>query len=296
MLTTGCTAGLALRHFLAPPVCPVLGTLPFDTWLPTLEGLIANTWVHMNSHTNVLFLVTAACAGLLWVVIPTFRHRAVNAFQVAAALTVAAIVILLFMATRIHVRDNECAFRYAVQATLFLEIGLVSIIVGPPYLAAGRFGRQLISVGAVIGFVAAMVVGYGFPSFSAVRADLTIMLPPGTEQTRSLSAAEVIDERCTHVAGDYWQVWPVVFQANLTMADRHMHRLVWGVTLRSTPTQACWNQIPLREMRVAVPPGPDPAAIQYLRDYGFPPLVVVKKLSTIWVMRPRSIAENGDGE
>jgi hypothetical protein len=42
-------------------------------------------------------------------------------------------------------------------------------------------------------------------------------------------------------------------------------------------------------MRVAVLPGDDPLAALYLKDCGFPPLVVAEKLPTIWVLRPKSV-------
>jgi hypothetical protein len=126
-------------------------------------------------------------------------------------------------------------------------------------------------------FLLALHASYGVPSLAAFRADL--------DRTLGTYTADVLDAHCTHVAGDYWKVWPTVFHANLVLHERGQPNQVWGVTLRSSPTASRWQQLPLDQVRVAVPVG-DPQAENYLRCYGFGPMLVAEKRATVWVLQP----------
>jgi hypothetical protein len=300
LLVVGGAGGLVLRRYLAPRVGTDFGSLPPAEWLSTLRQLVRNTWFYLNPAVGPFFLAAAGGAGLLWAVIPAQRRRSLNAFRAAAALTLAAVLLALFMATRLHVRTNLFAFRYLAQSVLFFQTGLLALAVGPPCLAARGAARKGTYAGASALLAAAAIFAYGFPSFAGVRADLAVRrlptplatgLLPTFQPVPGMSADEILAAECTHVAGDYWQVWPAVFETNLKMADRHVNRVVWGVTFRSSPTRRYWSRTPLESMRVAVPPGDDPLAALYLKDCGFPLLVVAEKLPTIWVLRPKSVVD-----
>ncbi len=301
LLAVGCAGGLVLRRYLAPRIDTNFGALPAAEWLPTLKQLVRNSWFYLNPAVGPFFLAAGGGAALLWAAIPAYRRWSLNAFRAAAALALAAVLLALFIATRLHVQCNLCAFRYLAQSVLFLQIGLLAVAVGPPCLAAGGAARRGTYAGAAVLLIAAAIYAYGFPSFAGVRADLAIRrlptpaangLLPTFEPGPGMSADDILAAGCTHVAGDYWQVWPAVFETNLKMADRHADRVVWGVTFRSSPTRRYWSRTPLEMIRVAVPPGDDPLAELYLKDYGFPALVVAEKLPTIWVLRPKSIVEH----
>jgi len=114
-----------------------------------------------------------------------------------------------------------------------------------------------------------------------------------------MSADEILDARCTHIAGGYWQVWTAMFDANLALRDQGERRVVWGITTRSGPTQRYWSRIPPDQMRVAIPAGGslpgEPSPEDYLKAYGYPKFVVVEKRSTIWVLRPEPVAQTARG-
>ncbi|HVS38418.1 MAG TPA: hypothetical protein VMS17_22865 [Gemmataceae bacterium] len=300
LLAVGFAGGLLVRRLLAKTTASEFGTLPASQWLPTLGQLSRNTWFYLNPAVGPLFLAAVAAATLLWLAIPALRRLSGNAFRSAAALGLAGGLLALFLATRVHVQISACAFRYLALSVLFLQTGLLAVVVGPLCLAAGGMTRKGIGAAAAVLLAVAAVVGFGVPSLAGVRADLAVRHLPKParhgllatfEPGPGMSADDIVVAGCTHVAGDYWQVWPAVFEANMKIADQRGRRVVWGVTNRSSPTRRYWRRTPPEQMRVAVPPGDDPKAAAYLAAYGFPPLVVVEKRPTIWVMRPKSVVQ-----
>jgi hypothetical protein len=97
--------------------------------------------------------------------------------------------------------------------------------------------------------------------------------PPQNDFTKTLTAKygpmadAVRAARCTHVSGDYWDVWPTVFVANAQAMDDGTDERVWGVTFRSSPTASHWRTIPRERLRVATFAG-DPNADRFLPMLG----------------------------
>jgi hypothetical protein len=50
----------------------------------------------------------------------------------------------------------------------------------------------------------------------------------------------LLDNHCTHVLGDYWEVWGKVFHANLTQYESGSSQVLWGLTFRSQVTRDLW--------------------------------------------------------
>jgi hypothetical protein len=258
-------------------------------WWFALVELIRNTRASLTPLYWPLFLALVAGTGLLLLGVPAVRRHAAVAVSAAATLAAAGLVSGVFMASRAHVLANRCNFRYAIPSVFFWEAALLVLGLAPLSLAAGpRVRRALSAAGAAL-VVAAALVSYGWPSVSGVRAAL--LHPPGPpgDPRAALDVADLLAARCTHIAGDYWKVWPAVYRVNLARAERGDRAVVWGVTYRSRPTQPLWAQVPLEETRLAVPAGGDPEADLYLQRFEFPPLVVVEKRPTIWVLRPRDV-------
>src|SRR5262249_61076806 len=113
--------------------------------------------------------------------------------------------------------------RSSRPAGLLVRAALAVAAVTPLCAALGRrgcIGLYLVTTPILLG---AAVAGYGLPSPAGVRADLDRLLGTRTE--------DILAGRCTHVAGDYWKVWPAVFHANLVLYERAESRTVWGVTV-----------------------------------------------------------------
>jgi len=119
---------------------------------------------------------------------------------------------------------------------------------------------------------------HGRPGVDVVRAALRDSIGKYTP--------EVLDSGCTHVAGEYWHVWPTMFYANLILADRGEPARVWGLAFRCQPTSERWARVPPADTRIAEIIGDEPHTASTLADYRLPPLVCERELKTIRVMRP----------
>jgi hypothetical protein len=111
---------------------------------------------------------------------------------------------------------------------------------------------------------------------------------------------DILAADCTHVSGDYWHVWPAVFHANMTLADRGEDRVVWGLTIRSNATRPLWRGVPLDETRVGwlLPPGhpepPDDTAVFWRED--FPAARKAGERRTLWVYVPTPVRVASSGK
>jgi hypothetical protein len=135
----------------------------------------------------------------------------------------------------------------------------------------------------------AAALSYGLPSLGGVYRDLDPYYGAATTPPQ-LATRELLESGCTHVAGDYWKVWPAAFRAHLALYDRGEPRVVWGVSERSGPTHRYWSAIPRDRMRVAVAAGGDPKAEIFLNHYRLAPLVLAEKRDSVWLLRPAELA------
>jgi hypothetical protein len=278
----------------APSLWPAAwGRLACNTWTAVLDG----TWVTHSDNIDFLKPLLSgwrgAALGVLaaGVAILFMRPwpRIQGARRAALALSGAALLYAVAIATVRWVAVYSFHCRYGIPAVFFLLSVPAVLAAAPAAVLRGR-ARQALFVMSAPALLLGATAGYGGPSRAGVRADLASLrglasFPAGFVAAR---AADVLEGRCTHVAGGYAAVWPVVFLANLTLADRSSDRTVWGLSGRCLPTWDSWGRLPPEDMRPALLTDgsrPDPDGEFYLNGF-FPPLTVVERRATLWVLRP----------
>jgi hypothetical protein len=302
LLGLGFLVGMGFREYRLRQVPPPnhiaqFGTLPPEQWWATLKGLLRNTRSFLAPSSWPLLVAGLAAAGLLLLALPAVRRQASAAMRAAAALLLAAALITLFMATRTWVQVNLYFFRYLLPAVFFVQAALIAVAVAPLAAALGRRARKALAGLTVLLLLLATFYGYGFPSLHRVRIDLGLdpnpiagsrvpaLLGPGRDD---IVTDEVLTAHCTHIAGDYWKVYPALFRANQTLYNRGEHRTIWGLTDRCQLMYDLWKSMPPEQLCVAVPAGGDPQAEAFFKVYGLPPLTVVERRSSVWILRPTS--------
>jgi hypothetical protein len=288
LLAAACAGGFLLRALVSEGVTR-FGGLPVRDWPVTLYRMLANTWINLAPQLWPLTLAVLGIAGGLLLLLPSLRRHAGTPLRGALAVAAAAAGIALFTATRQWVPANLYMFRYLLVSCFYLQAAVCIVAAAPLAAALGPRLRHALAVLTVAALVAAVGQTYGRPSLRGVRRDLAVQhvsTCTSIDPLDGMSPEEILDARCTHVAGDYYKVWPAVFLANLTLRERGEPGAIWGVTLRSQPTAGKWQRIPREAVRVAIPAGGDAAADFFLHHYNFPALEVTERRATIWVLRP----------
>jgi hypothetical protein len=282
LLGLGFGAGFLLMRLVHIACRTGLGTQPVTQWGETWVQLAGNAWADLAPHGWPVFLGGMALAGVLALAVPCLRRHALRAWTLAAALAGAALLYFLFLGTREWMALNSCCARYTRPSIFLLQAAL--LVAGLVPLGAALPGAVRKSLGALAVplLLLAAVFGYGYPSLENARRQL--------DHTLGLCTNDILAARCTHVAGNYWTVWPVVFHANLAQYEQGQTAPVWGITTRCEETLGRWRDMPRDAARIAVAAGGDADADPYLSAIGFPVLEVAEKRPTVWVLRSPAVA------
>jgi hypothetical protein len=300
LLSLGFLAGMGFREYRLRQVPPPnhiaqFDTLPPDQWWITLKGLVENTHRYLAPSIWPQVLIGLAAAGLLLLVLPAVRRQAALPLRAAVAVLLAAGLVTCFMATRTWVQVNLCFFRYILPCAFFVQAALLTVAVAPLAAALSARARNILSSLTLLLVLAGIYHSYGVPSLQQVRINLGLdphpllagrvpaLLSPGRDD---IVTEEVLRAHCTHIAGDYWKVFPALFRANQALYERGESRTIWGLTGRCQPTYDLWKSMPPEELCVAVPVGDGPIADYFFKLYGLPPLSVVERYSSVWILRP----------
>lgn len=208
--------------------------------------------------------VLAGCvllSFLLALAVPSARRDVAGSLAMVAAVGVAGFALAFVMAA-----VSMGYWRYSLPTIAVLHVAIVGAAVRP--LVSAKSHRTIAIVLAALAVIA-IPVTLGAPSIARVRSDLRTLegrpegvpLPPNYHHrfvpvTVGERADAVVAARCTHVAGPFWDTGPVVFLANVILADRGEDRTVWGIALRPQATIEKWRAVPMEQVRVGLfPPG-----------------------------------------
>lgn len=237
--------------------------LPVSLWPEALARLAANFKMVLYSHAekNIFFacIAVASCATFFapWRAKMGGGSPCAALWRASFLIGLAAITNYLFYGTNSWVRINHYEGRYLLMVYFLATCLLFGATAAALKLILGRgvlfVGLALI---ALIPFVS--VKSYGYPAMDMFEMALEKRFGP--------FADKVVECRCTHVAGTYWKVWPVVFYSNVKLY-RAGGGMVWGVSYRSDNTAGLWIDQVKDPWRVCALRG-DPQADSYITRFG----------------------------
>jgi hypothetical protein len=283
VLVVGLVVGDALR-WTANQYRTSRGLLAPADWPGAWAAMALDAWGALGLSWWPLALVGLAGAGSLLALRPAGRRAFGAAAPGAAIVVLAALLYIVPIAPMRWVAHNHFAYRYAFPSILLIQAALLSSPAAAVAAVLGERARaRLALVGAAL-IVAGAVWVSGAPSLQRARA--------AVDERLGARTADVLALEATHVAGDYWCVWPVVYHANLVLHERGAGPRIWGVAFRSDPTWRLARPAGDQEPRIAVPPGDVPVGL--LARYGLTPLVVVDRRPTAWLLRIASAGVSGE--
>ena len=228
LLAIATATGLALKHFAASDRTRLSFTPPQE-WPTAWFRLAESIWHTLTSREWLVFhLTTPLAAVALLIGLPRFREEARPALHAGLVLTLAALLYACVIASTEHAKQNDYAYRYLIPSILLLQSASAAVAVSPlgAVLQRQARGTRWLTPAGMLGLWAAAIVGFGLPSLTGVRQDIDRQLGQRT--------AELLAANCTHIAGNYWDVWPAMFHANLVLHERGETRVLWGLsTVRS---------------------------------------------------------------
>jgi hypothetical protein len=273
LLLLGTIVGFVFERMAPYRDSQITRTTPWRHWAAACESLLTNAIEQSGPAYRVTLMLLAVAAALGMALLRGRRH--VVSWHAAAGLLLSAFLLLLFAGRSRWAVLNASMPRYIYMAMFALQTGLLAALAAPLSDWFGKRGRLFgtwaaaVSIGVAIGFT------YGQPSNAVVRACLDERLGGATDA--------MLQSGCTHVAGDYWRVWPAVYHANWKLRERGESRTIWGVAFRSLPTLARWTPSAGQQSVVAVL-GNDAIAEYFLAEH-FPPLGI-ERWNPLEVRRP----------
>ena len=190
----------------------------------------------------------------------------------------AALFYFIVTATNEHVRESGFPYRYAIPPMVLL-VTAAAMFAALPARRLSTAWRAGLGATLLPGLLVGIAWRYGAPSYARVHALI--------DQRFGAATGAIVDRHCTHVLGDYWDVWGAVFHANLTLYEAGSGKVVWGITDRSLPTRDRWLPL-LRRGRVAVvrTQNSERDWQRQAAAYQLPPLRLVVEMPEIRVYEP----------
>lgn len=223
VVMAGAAGGFALM-LLFPSNDKTLGLAPSSTWLHGLSETIRLSRGGTLTHTlSGLWILVPTGVGFVGLVLSQCQKRVL---LVCVALADTAIVYWLFTDTLEWVRESLHGMRYVYPSILLVMVAMALLAVAPfeRRLSTKRWG----AVYATCVMFLAAVIGFGWPSISRIPRDF--------HNHFGFMTADILASQAPVVAGNYWNVWPAVFDANSALYQRGEQRRVYGLTYRSERT------------------------------------------------------------
>lgn len=195
----------------------------------------------------------------------------------ALALVSAGLLMALLLGTRRWIALSYCDVRYLLPAMVIAHTGFIATAVAAAMSASRPIIQHRLALVLVPLFMAVAAGQYGLPSLATVRGDLDACL--------GQDSPAVLASGCTHLAGDYWKVWPAVYHATLVRREQGDPAPLWGLAMRSLPTCDQWTALPGEQMRIAVLGSDSGLGDRCWRDY-LPELEAEDHANDLTIYRP----------
>jgi len=263
-------ASLTLVYWAFARFGPLPGTslnpLPVSRWPHAWWALTREAWDVWSSTPPSAALLPPALVGVVLIAAPSRREQAGRALRGAAALICCSLVYFFEVGISRWVQWNEFNVRYLFPSFMMFHAALAILSAVAAAALLGRWVEPVVRLGSLPLLCAGALWAFGGPSLARVRADL--------DQTLGQRTPDVLEARCTHIAGYYWTVWPAVFHANWKLYEAGEHTVIIGVSEHSGSLLAARPPGPPEQLRVCVPVGDKDAeeAQNYLQRYSFPKL------------------------
>lgn len=206
-----------------------------SVWLPLIKKQLSEFFDTVQPTIWCLFIALTIVVGLFSVKRQRASREAGNWLMVIASTIFFAVITAILFDGR---------WRYSLSNLVLVHIASVHLaVMGGRHARSWLQNNVKLASGAVLMAVIGVVpvlLKYGVPESQN--------LTRGLRKDHGEMARQITEAGCTHMAGDYWIVWPTVFLANAAKTDGSDP--IWALSHRSTPTMNLWK--PTEDQRILV--------------------------------------------
>jgi hypothetical protein len=189
-------------------------------------------WLQLIENSTGVFAsgIVAVCAAAVVATLAVWlwRTAGLTSWKRAALILAMAAAPWLVGGTSLWVEMNGYVFRYMYPTLMMVGVGASAVLAA---LFAMRSNELAVVALAALTTVAG--VGAGTPSLARIERRL--------DDRMGAPVRAALQRGVTVIGGDYWQVWPAVYYANLVLVRSHSQTRVFGLTYRSEATDALWK-------------------------------------------------------
>lgn len=275
----GALAGMSLLYWGLSRLLPDSGSTTMGlakpaTWASAWWTLVSNASAMLAGSPGLLAMVAFAVA------LAVATSLSVNSALAASAATVMGRCLLVALAYSLSISvlkwpsENGFNGRYLIPSLWALLAGIAC------WCSCARASRRmaLVAAAGAVSLAGAVVRSSG-TSPAHAKAALRESLGQYSEDVLALG--------CTHVSGDYWDVWTTVFETNALLDDAGRSERVLGISFRSRPFGRSPEFFP-REPRICELGAPERSQ-EWLERYGFLPLTTVTTRGAVTLVRPMRV-------
>ena len=205
------------------------------------------------SRDAVQYLILALCAVLTLPLI--IKRRPLIGLGLGRVLATVTFLLTVAFITcfshvfSLHVWNNEFNPRYIATSVLFLIACAAFLLSESTRLLVSA--KKIPRINAMLWALTLLVIftRYGYPSLGEVRRQVDATLGGRTPAIQKVGARFVV--------GDYWNVWPMTFHANLVRYELGQPP-IWAITKRSRETEHIWRPLLDRRAILVSANGDDP--------------------------------------
>ncbi len=263
------------------------GWSPLGDWPGTWNTLLAQA----ADALPFAYLVIVAAGVGAWALLGATRRAASpveRARRLATRLVGAAALSFLLVGAFDWVRQNA---GIGFQGWRYATISFALVAVAPVVAAAGlwaspsRRAEGLVTAGALVVLCLVLTMEFALPSLA--RAKQALRFSSQLDRPLDGIAKELIRRHATHLAGDYWQVYPIVFRANSLLYRAGSEHVIWPIADRAISARELWWRDDWGTARIAVVRD-DPWLGSVLEELGLPELELVKRGRKVDIWRGRA--------
>ncbi|MBN1960236.1 MAG: hypothetical protein JW841_04760 [Deltaproteobacteria bacterium] len=248
-----------------------LSSVSLTLWPNAIVQLSRNLINEYGPHTIIVgFVILLILLSLITLATTNLKYR--HVLHITLSLFITALVFYLFISSLRWLKSNMYASRYAIPSVILILVASAIQITDTFLLWFNSNKNKIFTIIFTIGLLFCLAYRFGPPSMSTARTQF--------DNTFGKNSANIINVGCTHLIGNYYEVWPAVLHSNMLRYEHSNNSRIWGITARSVVNESLWRNTPFKDWTICQL-GDDSEREKYINAYHLPKMREVKRVENL---------------